>query len=166
MLRADIEICLELEGPMLTQSTSPGAYGIDAVVARDPDGIPYIAGSLVTGKLRQALEEMAACESTAAVSWFRPDMAAWLGERNLNSTPRTKQLIFSDFRFCRRPDTDARVRIRIDPERGAVEKGAQLLVEEPLVGGEPLLFKGGLTFFTEDEATALSVHRHVEAGLK
>jgi len=147
MLRADIEICLELEGPFLTQSTAPGAYGMDAVVARDLDGAPYIAGSLVTGKLRQALEEMAACEEATAVSWFQPKIAAWLGkQKNLNSTPLTKQLVFSDFRFCKRADNRARVRIRIDPERGAVEKGAQLLVEEPFAVGEPLLFKGGLTF--------------------
>ena len=87
MVRADINICLEIEGPLLTKSTAPGEYGLDAVVARDIDGVPYIPGTLLTGKVREALEQLSECSE--GVDWFK-HRPAWLGTESKDGLPQSK----------------------------------------------------------------------------
>jgi len=164
MLRADIKICLEIKGPLLTKSTAPGEYGLDAVVARNSDGAPYIPGTLLTGKVREALEQLSEC--CAGVDWFDPASPAWLGAKSNRGVPQSKRLLFSDFLLSCKAGNGVRTRIRIDPERGAAVKGAQLLVDTPFAIGEPLYFTGRLTLFVQDEETLQSMQRHVEAALR
>lgn len=162
MVRADINICLEIEGPLLTKSTAPGEYGLDAVVARDIDGVPYIPGTLLTGKVREALEQLSECSE--GVDWFK-HRPAWLGTESKDGLPQSKQLLFSDFLLAQEAGNGVRTRIRIDPERGAAVKGAQLVIDAPFAVGEPLFFTGRLTLFVQDEETLQSIYRHVEAAL-
>ena len=164
MLRADINICLEIVGPLLTKSTAPGEYGLDAVVARNSDGVPYIPGTLVTGKVRESLEQLSEC--SAGVDWFDPDSPAWLGAKSNRGVPQSKRLLFSDFLLSCEAGNGVRTRIRIDPERGAAVKGAQLLIDAPFGIREPLYFTGRLTLFVQDDETLQSMQRHVEAALK
>ena len=58
MIHLRLDVKLTLVGPLFTQATNPGASGIDAVMARDRDGRPYLPYSLVRGKLRQSLEAL------------------------------------------------------------------------------------------------------------
>ncbi|HHL33661.1 MAG TPA: hypothetical protein ENJ30_04790 [Desulfobulbaceae bacterium] len=164
MLRADINICLEIVGPLLTKSTAPGEYGLDAVVARNSDGVPYIPGTLVTGKVRESLEQLSEC--SAGVDWFDPDSPGWLGAKSSRGVPQSKRLLFSDFLLSCEAGNGVRTRIRIDPERGAAVKGAQLLVDAPFGIRAPLYFTGRLTLFVQDDETLQSMQRHVEAALK
>ncbi len=171
MLRADIKICLEIEGPLLTKSTAPGEYGMDAVVARNSDGVPYIPGTLLTGKVREALEQLNECSE--GVDWFNSESPAWLGTKSNRAVPQPKRLLLSDFLLAQEAGNGVRTRIKIDPDRGAAIKGAQLLVDEPFAIGEPLFFTGRLTLFVQnegslsvqDEESLQSIVRHVEAAL-
>ena len=58
MYRVDIPVTIHVEGPFITQSALPGSFGTDAVMARNPDGRFYIAGTQVAGRLKEAWEEL------------------------------------------------------------------------------------------------------------
>ncbi len=166
MLRADVLICLEINGPLLTRSSAPGEYGIDAVLARNSEGIPYIAGTLVTGKIREALEQISDCVNGS--NWFDPQSLSWLGTPNQDGPPRGKRFFLSDFllRTPQRQGQGVRTRIRLDPERGAAVQGAHLLVDSPFAIGEKVIFGGTMTLFCQDETMLDKMLIHVEAALK
>lgn len=106
MFKAVVEIKLELTGPILTQSSEPGAWGLDCVAARNAKGDYYLPGTLLAGKLRQAWEELSDAigefpkETLDIVvepqRRFEPDLKKWLGTPTENAPPNTKQLFFSD----------------------------------------------------------------------
>jgi len=165
MRRADIDICLQVQGPFLTKSSAPGDYGVDAVLARDAEGRPYIAGTHIVGKLRQAWEEITCALDDTGDSRFRTSDR--LGDAARDWRPKTKALYFSDFVLAGDAErSGVRYRIRMDAERGAARQGAYLLVDNPFACGEPLFFRGTLTVFVPSDAEVEKLRNDVEAGLK
>lgn len=165
----DIEI--DVRGPVLTRATAPGGYGIDLPVARAPqfDRPPgerdlILAGSHVTGKLREAWEDLGELTGDGAV----PSANAWLGEESAGDDgsggatasfePKRKRLFIEDLR-CQpkgrrspapetteaaetRGETDRRTRLAIDPETGTAQEGALFIAEMPVPPGATATFTG------------------------
>ena len=171
MLHVETKVCLAIEGPLLTKSTAPGKYGLDVVAARNIDGIAYIPGTHVIGKARQALEEMHGLidAKSGDVDWFDPEIKNELlgiGEDS-GRDPLPKAIHVSDFLLkTGSPAEGCRTRIKIDHERKAVEKGAQLVIDEPFKTGRFFYFEGIITFLVESRERLDSYLLHLEAALK
>lgn len=169
MYKVRIAISLTLNGPLLTRATEPGALGLDMAVARNGKGDAYLPGSLIAGALRQAWEELDSVAGNSA-TWFDPKLDCWLGRVPRHDTPLSKQLLFTDF-FLQQTEAAktrqaVRNRIRIDPERRAVEPHHLVMVEAPFVSGECYLFMGELHFFCQDKEEGENIFRHVQVGIQ
>ncbi len=157
MQKISMKISLTLRGPLLTQSTNPGELGLDAVVARhnDKEKTPYLPGTLITGRLRQAMEELLSIEQDKSSHWFNPNIAAWFGlASESDNTPLRKQLFFSDFDLDNLNSLNnkaIRDRITIDHETEAVKKQQIALLENPFISGKEYTFTGYLHFFAPQE---------------
>lgn len=193
MRPVQLDITLVIQGPFLTQSSAPGDYGVSAVVARS-NGRPYIAGSHITGKLRQAWEELGRIQDRQGRLLLNPQIEDWLGKecepspdrtstdclqtirrwleqrwpaaRATGVEPQRKRLLIGDLHLCGEPITAQRYRIRIDAERGAVQQGALQLRECLDDGNGPLTFQGSAWALVPDGTEVETLRRHVEVGLK
>jgi hypothetical protein len=171
MIRADIDIALHLTGPFLTKSSGPGEYGLDECVARDGDGRPYIPATHMTGKLREAWEELAnaLADKGPGVVPNKAYIGIMLGAEAKPSdfSPRNKRLLFTDFTLYGGHEGNAvRYRIRIDPERGAVRDRAQLMLESPFTSGEMLCFVGRLCLLANNRKEVEIIRNQVRCGLQ
>jgi len=162
-----LHISLTLRGPLLTQSSSPGQLGLDVVVARNHNNQAYIPGTLVSGKIRQALEELQdAIKDETRPEWFAPELKNWLGQASENDVAKTKRLFFSDFVLNGAdPSALTRYRIKIDGERGSVDKHQLVMIESPFVSGELYTFAGQVHFFSSPK-TAENINQHLKAAIK
>lgn len=167
MQKSILHISLTLRGPLLTQSSSPGQLGLDVVVARNHNNQPYIPGTLVSGKLRQALEEIQdATKDQNKQGWFAPELENWLGQASENDFAKTKRLFFSDFVLDGDdPSTVTRYRIKTDPECGTVSKHQLVMIESPFVSGESYAFIGQVHFFSSQN-TAEKIIQHLKVAIK
>ncbi|MCK9396912.1 MAG: RAMP superfamily CRISPR-associated protein [Methylobacter sp.] len=167
MQKTILHILLTLRGPLLTQSSSPGQLGLDVVIARNHKNQPYIPGTLVSGKIRQAMEELQnAIENENKPDWFGPELNNWLGQASENEVAKTKRLFFSDFVLNGDdPSTLTRYRIKIDSKRGSVDKHQLAMIESPFVSGEHYSFSGQVHFFSS-RATSEKINLHLKAAIK
>lgn len=164
-----LEVTLTLRGPILSRSSSPGGYGIDAIMVSNAGGQPYLPGTLVKGYLREAWLELAGLsEEFAAV-------VPLLGRKTGNPDPEQDSegihpqrgiLRFSDFVHYGDVAADQRHRIRIDPERGAVQKGALQTIETPFASGCRATFLGTIDFPSASDRNADRIRDQVDAGLR
>ena len=173
MYRIDIPIELQMEAPFITQSSSPGDYGIDYVVARNADGTMIIPETLIIGKLRQSWEELeSAIANENDPSCFVPtkdEIRLLLGSQLQDGeyAPKNKRLFFSDFILTNSETQSASgQRIRIDPARGAVDQGALFSIEKPFCSGALLVFTGFLRFEIDSENKAEKIYNQVKCGLQ
>ena len=148
MRRYDVQIELTFTGPLLTASSEPGDFGLDMIIARTDD-CPYIPGTLLSGKLDQAWQEI----EEAAPDLFRSNRAALLGERNQNKEPLRKQLFFSDLNLAEQGKDNLRFeavqhRVTIDKERGAAAEQQLVAMESPVCPREKILSLQGRLFFS------------------
>ena len=167
---ARLKISLTVRGPFLTQSSAPLDYGIDTALARNKDNIPYVPGTLLIGKLREAWLEL------SELGIFKPNITSWLGEKSdpssqdsLESTvlPKPKRLYINDLVLIdTKEKQEVNYRIRLDPKRGSVEKGAYLVTERPFAPGDEMTFQGTARFLARDETVVKNLTRHLEIGLK
>jgi len=58
MIEYTIHIKLILDGPIHSHSTAAGNPGVDSPMSRDSDGRYSLPGSLVKGRLREAMTEL------------------------------------------------------------------------------------------------------------
>jgi CRISPR/Cas system CSM-associated protein Csm3 (group 7 of RAMP superfamily) len=169
MLNITLTLKLTLQGPILTQSTSAGGYGVDSPVARNSQGHCYIAGTLVKGRLRQSWEELRSIETLAQ----KPKIEAWLGNGTGNNEDTSKSfnparglLRFSDFVDEAKRESREIYRIAIDEARGAVRKGAHQSIESPYGADQHATFTGTIRFFASDGKAADEIKRWIEIGLR
>lgn len=167
MQKTILTLSLTLRGPLLTQSPNPGQLGLDAVIARNHRNQAYIPGSLVSGKIRQALEELRdAAVNGNKPALFEPDLDDWLGKASKNDFAKSKRLFFSDFVLHEdEPATATRYRIEIDSERESVSQHQLAMLESPFVSGEPYTFTGQVHFFSSS-AKAETIIQHLRAAIK
>jgi CRISPR/Cas system CSM-associated protein Csm3 (group 7 of RAMP superfamily) len=141
MKQTTATIHLTLTGPILTQSSVPGALGIDTPVARNEKGLPYLPFSLIKGRIRQSWEELG-----------YNDSSAWFGDRPRSGDylPARGRLTFSDFVLAGNPPaTQIRHRIAISSETGAADDGALQIIESPFAPGEAVSFRGQVSWLSE-----------------
>ena len=132
MIHFQLDVHLKLVGPVLTQSTNAGEFGVDAVMARDSQGKPYLPYSLIRGKLRQALEELEGALAADDAKHFPGDVVHWFGPRTRSREDDHARhergelfnergaLFFTDFKHPQEKPLDPLIsRIQMDPETGA-----------------------------------------------
>lgn len=154
-----IELSVEVRTPFLTQSSEPGVFGQDAVIARDKDGKPIIPGSLLAGKLLDAWEQF---DETDLIT-------RWLGVPGHNFEPSPGKLCDTDLRMDGPSCLDAirapYSRVRIDEITEANVPGSLLFIEQPWAAGAIIRFKGTWhAIGGEQEIQVLC--RAIEGGLK
>jgi hypothetical protein len=163
----EIQTKITLLGPFLTKSTKSGGFGIDAPVARDSQGRMYVPGAQVRGRLREAWDGLAHAGLLAD-----SDIVAYLGpNRDDNNWRRRPALLrFSDFVHV--PSATAAKmrlsqRIKIDPNRGSVEKGALQILESPFENNERCVFEGTIRFEVQaNNAGVREIERRIEKALQ
>lgn len=159
MKRVTYDVLFRLQGPILTQATAAGEFGIDAPASRNADGKLCIPGTLVKGRMRQACEELNALITDNAQQFPVDD---WFGkisgnqQNSLNTVaPIRGAIYFSDF-IADEPEKKGSGtihRVRMDDATGTVDKGAYLVMEAPVPPGQEIIFTGSITLIT-DEASA------------
>jgi len=168
MVDVNLAVTLKLEGPVLTQASAVGQFGVDAPIARTSKGLPYLPGTLLKGRLLEAWEEL----QEAAGFAFEPDFSGWLGEKSGNPEngggvePRRGRLVFGDLVHDRNVEGGRRYRIEIDPKRGAAREGAYQIIESPFASGEEVTFGGSIQYLARDEEEAKRIQQYVEVGLR
>ena len=174
-----LNIELELQGPLLTQSSTPGAPRLDAVMARTSGDAahsrPVLPGSLVTGRLRQSFEELVDASANLQESPFHKlDIAELLGpdprlgeELDRTNKPRRARLRFGDFVAEQDGQRNkVRHRIKIDNVTGAADDHMLLTQESPFPPGASVKFAGQATLSTASDEEAARLKRLVELGLR
>jgi len=173
MIKVRLPISIVVKGPFISQSTEPGSYGLDAVQARDADGRPIIPGTHVTGKLRQAWQEL----NDAIGNTENPNLPnareinELLGQESSDDdwAPKSKELYFSDFVLAR-PGSSAfkkvRYRIAVDKDRGAVKEQALAMIECIIDSGELAEFRGEVTFLANSKDEAEKIKQRILTGLR
>jgi len=170
MTKIVLNITLTLLGPILTQSSTPGDYGLDVAMARMADGKPYLPGTLIVGKLRQAWNELKEVTSSSFIKEKTIDK--YLGKKSSGSgnLPNRKIIQISDFVANDSNWKDSRYRIRIDAERGSVATGAYLVIDSLFAPGEQVKFSGTISYFVPDGTMATKNARkqkeQIERGLR
>lgn len=168
-----LHVTLTIRGPVLTKNSGPADFGVDAAVARvqfgaeDERNRPCLPGTLMKGKLREALEQLTPHASSHFPASF---LAEWLpanrdpapGEPG--DDPYRGRLHFSDFVAAEAGSCGVRHRIAIDAETGSVQPHALQVIETPFAPGQEARFKGRIAFFA-DEPLAQQVERTVRFGL-
>lgn len=137
-----LEVTLQVQGPILTKASTSGAYGIDAVAARNSAGEFYLPGTLLKGRISEALVDCAI-----------PVPADWLGATG-DSRAR---LVFRDLVHMG-PDVSTGVlhRIAIDQDAETARRGALIVIESPFAPGESYTFRGDIEFLGSiDDARAV-----------
>lgn len=164
MKRNDLAIHITLSGPLLTQSSEPGDFGLDIVVAKTGNGDPYIPGTLLMGKLAQAWQEISGAVNSHPS--FAPDTERWLGKTSKNNIPIRKQLFFSDL-VLKESLTDDFVhhRVTIDEQRGAASRQQLASIESPFLQGKEYVFNGTIIFFASQE-DSIAIEKYVKTGLR
>jgi hypothetical protein len=174
MKRITVPITLKVQGPILTKSSSIGALGLDAVMARRAFETPetsaleeryYLPGRLVKGLLREAWQEL----STADAS-FGELIPEWLGDESVpdsDDAPTRGRLVFDDFADrCTTPGGgDTRYRIEVDEVRGAATAQQMQMMESPYASGQVVNFEGRVRFLTSNGKGASGLREALERGL-
>lgn len=159
MIRLVFSISLTVQGPLLSKSSTPGDFGLDAVMARNHQGQPIINGSHIAGKLRDAWEDLGFNYGDT-----------FLGKQNDagDYAPSPKRFQFSDFTLG---DTapavsGVRHRIRIDDSRKAVQKGAICFAENLFQSGGSFTFTGRCNCIAHNDQDKEDLHSAIKAGLR
>jgi len=166
MIHLRMRIRLVLLGPVLVQSNSHTVLGVDAVMARNSHGQPYLPYTNVRGKLRQALEEIA---SIAEFDEVRSLVPLMFGPRSGDSDFHQERgiLNLTDF-VCPevRPCMEVRTRIQHDPDTGTARKRMLQVVDSPWDIDEEAVFEGHISCICSSRSQAEAITTRVIAGLK
>lgn len=177
MFRIDLAIELTIQAPFMTQATEPGNYGLDAVMAKNADGDFMIPATLLIGCLRESWEELTNVVSQAQQSLTasipvpeKSEIKTLLGasseETDGDFSPLRKRLFFTELVLKNENTETPRVRISIDPERGAASDGMLQVLESPSASGAELVFAGKVSFFSTDHEEKEKIHRQILCGLQ
>ena len=153
------DVTLTIRGPILTTSSAPMEFGIDAPFARNAAGEYYLAGTLVKGRLKEAWREL---YEMGLGTW---DWKTWIGpeppgEQDWASSRGLLQ--FTDFLYAGKDvdviggKTKIIYRIERDDETATVKRGQNQMMQTPFLAGGEYPFKGRIWAIASDEtATAL-----------
>ena len=153
MKRITIPIALQVQGPILTKSSSMGALGLDAVMAQRDIREPgdrrrraryYLPGRLVKGLLLEAWQELSTVDGSSG-----EPITKWLGDESVkDSDDKPDRENVSCLRISRtgkRFPMASRRRAsgsRSTKSRGAADAGKMQVTESPYASGQVVRFRG------------------------
>jgi len=171
------DVTLTLRGPVLTTSSAPQEFGIDAPFARNAAGEYYLAGTLVKGKLKEAWKELEDVGPDELCKW---NWMSWLGKDPPKGADPTIQaedwttdrglVQFTDFLYA---GADAQeiekrsailYRIEQDDVTGAVASGQNQMISTPFRSNGLYPFKGRVWSILSDEG-AVALESSLKQGL-
>lgn len=141
----EIDLAIEVQGPVISQATDEPKFGLDTTQAR-VNGRPVLSGSHVKGHLRQVFQEASAAGAPGIDDTW---VARWFGKPSGNASepraggfgPESGRLTVTDL-AAGATDSGATTRIAIDESRGAVREGMMQIIETPWAFGERVVFEG------------------------
>lgn len=141
-------IVLTFIAPILTRATAAGGFGIDAPLARLPNGKFYLPGTLVLGRIAEALRHLAQAQEAACQPATCGDvLAEFFGDNGDEARGRDKRrrIFVGDCVTSEEGDpSNLRTRIALDSVSGAVQEGALQTIESPFAPGKRVKFEGEL----------------------
>jgi hypothetical protein len=157
------DIRLTLRGPILTKSSTPSRFGVDAAVARDADERPIIPGSLIKGRLREALTQLdtlgvltppATPPGVPGPGSISSCLDRLFGEDTQPDTgnePSRGALIFGDLvSTAPTPGSACLKRVALDPVLGGAKGGMLRVIESPFAPGKKVVFEGRVEGYFEN----------------
>jgi hypothetical protein len=165
------DVTLTLRGPVLTTSSAPQEFGIDAPFARNAAGEYYLAGTLVKGKLKEAWKELEEVGPDELCKW---NWMSWLGKEPSKDEDWTSErglVQFTDFLYA---GADAReiekktailYRVEKDDVTEAVASGQNQMISTPFLSNGLYQFKGRIWSIMSD-AEATDLESSLNHGLK
>jgi CRISPR/Cas system CSM-associated protein Csm3 (group 7 of RAMP superfamily) len=156
---ATLSIELIIEGPVISAATDAGAFGLDKSFAKSLSGKPYIPGSQIKGRLLEAISTL---EADKVINISEEDINFLFGQKSdkeyeaeiqsakKSNQPRRGTLTVSHFIAENKGGDGVRMRIAMDPDRGAVKKGAYMVIEAPFASGAEVKFSGKIRFVSQN----------------
>ena len=155
-----LHITLSLKGPVLTKSTNPASFGLDAVVARDfRTGRPMLPGTLIEGRVREALHQL---EETSRLDEF---FGKTTRESSLNKPSRGRLTVDDLLATTNGSPNRAISRTAVDSALGSAKGEALRVIETPFQPGQPVEFTGLARVFCADDNEAKEIARLLQLGL-
>ena len=152
-IHASIPVTLTVVAPVFTAGDTFSRWGLDTAFYRNWRDQYAIPGSLVRGKLKEAALELKEIDD----EWDFPTEEFFGGicreqpDKADSYVPIRGCLKVADFVLAESQRAAVRetlrTRIRINPERGTVDRGALVLFEEPFQPGTDTQWEGRVEFF-------------------
>ena len=155
-----LRITLALKGPVLTKSTNPASFGLDAVVARDfRTDRPMLPGTLIEGRVREALHQLG--ETCRLDELFGRQTF----DASSNEPLRGRLMVDDLLATTDGSPNQSTSRIAIDFVLGSAKGEALRVIETPFRPGEPVEFTGLARVFCADDQEAEEIARLLRLGL-
>ena len=169
MFDTTLTVTLTLKGPILTQSTAGRILWRKRTNGSISDGLHYLAGTLIKGRLRQSLNEL--YEAAGGAFTVPIDRLFGSATGSLISVGSSVKAIrgllrFTDFIHLDQSESQTMYRIRMDEVRGAVARGAFQVIEAPFAPGARIDFTGTIRYIAQDQNEADTIRRYIELGLR
>ena len=158
--RHTLKVTLTLEGPILTKSSSPALFGLDAAVARTVTAKEEscLPGSLIKGKIK---------ESLLVLGCTIAEVTCWLGEESEamgHNDPLRGSWLFPDYFLSSTEEKKGgtKHRIAVIDVLGSVKGEALQVIETPFPPGKEVEFSGDVRFYGDDveaEATLKKIRQ-------
>jgi hypothetical protein len=158
-----LTVSLDIQGPILSKSSTAARFGIDAAAARDAEGRLYLPYSLVKGKVKEAWQELQSVDNVSQLGYQK-----WLGK---NPPPQGTsdwesergRLFFTDFKTPKRVVTDlVYTRSSLDDDTLSVDEGALFALEYAVKPGETATFQGEVTFLSSSDEEITQLKQRLE----
>jgi len=155
-----LHITLALKGPVLTKSTNPASFGLDAVVARDfHTNRPMLPGTLIEGRVREALYQIG--ETSRLDELFGQETF----DDSSNEPVRGRLMVDDLLSTTDGSPNQSTSRTALDSVMGSAKGEALRVIETPFRPGEPVEFTGLARVFCTDDREAEEIARLLRLGL-
>lgn len=154
-----LQITLSLKGPVLTKSTNPASFGLDAAVARDfRTNRPMLPGTLIEGRVREALHQLG--ETSRLDELFGRQTFD-----DFSNDPVRGQLMVDDLLATTDESNKSISRTALDSVLGSAKGEALRVMETPFRPGQPVEFTGLARVFCVGDPEAYEIARLLQLGL-
>ncbi|MCB1088977.1 MAG: hypothetical protein KDM63_18220, partial [Verrucomicrobiae bacterium] len=169
MKRHLFTVRLKIRGPILIQSSSPADFGLDAaVMRRESDGIVCVPGTLIQGKLAEALKENQLGRSLPLSPAEHERLFGKDSGVGSGNEPLRRRLMFDDLIKVSVEGESGNPllsRIAMDSTLGSAEGRMLRALETPFGAGATVTFEGNL-WFVGPEGKRDEVKRLLRLGLR
>ncbi|MCA9735174.1 MAG: hypothetical protein H6696_03335 [Deferribacteres bacterium] len=157
-----LNVNFEILGPMITGGGSGASRGWDQIFSRDAKDNPVINGSLIKGKLKEAMMELAMDKGT---------IDSYFGLGGYEPTDNKQKGILRFSPFYQLGSTTTKIsekssRTAIDPLTGTAKEKSLLAFEAILKPGASSRWQGEISFYAESVDDAMAVQNRLTQGLR